>query len=230
MPLTINRFAGTTSFTLAFTLPVTIEQVVLSSHTVQLLVPDQGAIKDRYQRETAAGGSPQFPYWSRIWPSAMAMVLHLEENLQLVRNRKVLELAAGLGLPSVFAARYASEVVCSDYNEEATDVIRRTAELNRLANLHTAVIDWNLLPFDYEPDLVLLSDVNYEPASFPALSDMVLNFLERGKPMVLTTPQRLMAKSFIEFVSRWCVHQSEIPVKDANGIITPISVLELSAG
>jgi predicted nicotinamide N-methyase len=197
---------------------------------VQLVVPDQDAIKDRYQREVAAGSSPQFPYWSRIWPSAVAMALHLEENLQLVRNMKVLELAAGLGLPSVFAARYASEIVCSDYNEEATDVIRMSAELNGLADLHTAVIDWNCLPFDYDPDLVLLSDVNYEPASFPALSSLVLHFLERSKTIVLTTPQRLMAKTFIETVSRWCVHQSEILVKDTNGIITPISVMELGAG
>lgn len=197
---------------------------------MQLVVPDQDAIKDRYQREVAAGSSPQFPYWSRIWPSAVAMALHLEENLQLVRNMKVLELAAGLGLPSVFAARYAREIVCSDYNEEATDVIRMSAELNGLAGLHTAVIDWNCLPFDYDPDLVLLSDVNYEPASFPALSSLVLHFLERSKTIVLTTPQRLMAKTFIDTVSRWCVHQSEILVKDTNGIITPISVMELGAG
>ena len=197
---------------------------------MQLLVPDEKAIKDRYQLDAEAGRTAQFPYWSRIWPSAVAMALHLEKNPQLVRDRKVLELAAGLGLPSLYAATFANEVVCSDYNEEATDVIRRSAELNGFTNLHSAVIDWNLLPPGFDPDIVLLSDVNYEPSSFSALSEMVSNFLGHGKTILLTSPQRLMAKTFIESVSRWCVYQSETQVKDAKGIITPISVMELRAG
>lgn len=229
MPLTIDRFAPHNIFTLAFTLPVTIEQVLLAHHTVQLVIPDEDAVKDRYQREIAAGLSPQFPYWSRIWPSAVAMALHLEQNLQLIRDRKVLELAAGLGLPSLFAARFATDVICSDKSEEAIDVVQRSGVLNELTNLHTAVIDWNNLSFGYQPDLVLLSDVNYEPASFSALSNMLRHFLGLGKTVLLTTPQRLMARAFIESVSHWCVHQSEIAVADTNGIITPISVMELMA-
>ena len=81
----------------------------------------------------------------------------------IINGKKVLELAAGLGLPSIVAAHYAEHVCCSDYIEDAVDAARQNVLHNRLHNVDCRVYNWNDLPDDLSADILLMSDVNYEP-------------------------------------------------------------------
>ena len=60
-----------------------------------------------------------FPYWSKVWPSAEALALFILQHPEYIAGKMVVELGAGLGLPSLVAAQMAASVLCTDYEPEA---------------------------------------------------------------------------------------------------------------
>ncbi|HMR92768.1 MAG TPA: methyltransferase domain-containing protein [Chitinophagaceae bacterium] len=164
-------------------------------------------------------------YWARIWPSAIALAHFLARHPQWVQGKNVLELGAGLGLPSLVAARFASRVCCTDLYAEAVMLVARSAKENRLENITCQMLDWEALPGDLAADVLLLSDVNYEQDSFPRLYEMLLRFLKQGATILLTTPRRLMAKPFISQLLPFAIHQEGLDEETAN----PLSLFILRA-
>ena len=67
----------------------------------------------------------RIPYWTEIWPSALALSVFILNNKDRVKGKTVLELGAGMGLPSLVAASYTSAVVCSDYLTDALIFAKR---------------------------------------------------------------------------------------------------------
>lgn len=126
----------------------------------------------------------------------------------------MLELAAGLGLPSLVAARYAKQVICSDYLPEPLSFVQMSATENGIRNIETRIINWHHIPADLLTDIVLLSDVNYDPASFDALDQLLSFFLEQDSLIILSTPQRIMAKPFIEKWMPFITIQEEFILED----------------
>ncbi len=135
-----------------------------------LFVPDETAVKESYEKESIS-----FPYWCQVWPAAIAMSDFLLRHPEYIQHKTVLELAAGLGLPSIVSAQEASTVICSDYLPEAVAVIQRSAKHNHLQNLRTRLLDWHCLPDDLTADVLLLSDVNYEPSLFEVQQAAIKN-------------------------------------------------------
>ena len=181
-----------------------VERFLFGAIGVQLLLP-----RRLQPPGTSESTSAIIPYWAKLWPSALALGSYIAGHPQLIVGKKVLELAAGLGLPGIVAAHLASEVVISDYAPEAVVTIRSSVELNGLGNVQCQVIDWNSLPPDLESEVILLSDINYDPAAFEVLYDVLQDFLAKGSTLILATPQRLMAKPFIERLLPDCVEQDE---------------------
>jgi methyltransferase-like protein 23 len=168
------------------------------THCLKLCIPDAGYVQRLYRDQKHRNPKTPFPYWTQVWPAALAMAEFLVRHPEYVQHKKVLELAAGLGLPSLVAARWASEVQCSDYLPDAVAVIRQSVASNALANVTPLVLDWNHLPADLSTDVLLVSDINYDPSQFTVLKAVLQGFLEKGTTILLSTPQRLMAKPFVE--------------------------------
>lgn len=203
-----------------------LRTVTVGDTTLQLFVPIESSVKRVYDEQKEVEGTITFPYWAKLWPSALALSTFLQKQPQYITGKEVLELAAGLGLPSLLAAGYARTVVCSDYLPEALEVVARTIALQGATNLTTQLLDWHRLPPDLAPDVLLLSDINYDQKEFEVLYRVLKGFLQRKTLILLSTPQRLMAKPFIERLLPWCVQQVEIPVP-FNGETTTVSVLVL---
>ena len=53
---------------------------------------------------TTAAGADGDPYWTRVWPSAIALAQMLLQRPQLVAGRKVCDLGCGLGVGGIAAA------------------------------------------------------------------------------------------------------------------------------
>ncbi len=191
---------------------------------LSFFVPEQAHVRELYLQDK----SLPFPYWARLWPSAIAMARFLVEHPHHVQNKKVLELAAGLGLPSLLAAGYAGEVCCSDYLPEPLQVVQQSASLNGLKNIHCKILDWHHLPQTLSADTLLLSDVNYDPAVFGTLYAILQRFLSAGTLVIVSTPQRLMAKDFIERLLPYCKSKTDMIIADGEAD-TVISVFVLSA-
>jgi len=184
--------------------PYHIQEFTFGGQALQLYVPDETFIREKYELDRKAGLQPLFPYWAKIWPAAIALCHYIRSHPELVKNKVVVELAAGLGLPSLLAATFAKKVISSDHAEEALPFIRGSAGLNRISNLETQLIDWQHYPSNLHADMVLLSDINYDPAQFEILNQLLLSLLNKGTVIVLCTPQRITGKPFIEGLLPYC--------------------------
>lgn len=189
----------------------------INNQHIQLYVPAAGDHKL----------SVHSPYWAKVWPAALGLCEFLQANLHYIQSKTVTELAAGLGLPSIFAAKYAAKVHCSDIEPAAVELTERSAQHNHLHNMRCYVRSWSDYYGDINPHTLLLSDINYEPEQFEKLLEMVQYYLEHKCTIVLSTPQRLMAKSFIEKLLPFCVQQEQVMVDD-KGTATAVSIFVLS--
>ena len=169
-------------------------------------MPDQKNIQLIYEQNE---NKLAFPYWAKIWPAAFVLTEFIAENPKWFSNKKVLELAAGIGLPSLFVSHFASSVICSDYNEEAILFIQENISLNKIGNMSSAFIDWNQMPDGLEWEVLLMSDINYNPNDFEVLLALMIRFIAMGKIILLSTPQRLAGKSFIEALLPYCLLNEE---------------------
>ena len=184
-----------------------LQTFTIGSLNLDLYVPDPESTKAWYAMEKSLDPETPFPFWAKVWPSAIVMAEYLQENPEIVKGKKVLELAAGLGLPALVAAQYAEKVCCSDYLEKAVDVARQSVLHNRLPNIDCHVYNWNHLPDDLSADILLMCDVNYEPDEFDQLTTIFERFLLRGTTIILSTPGRIMAKEFVIRIDGWCTEK-----------------------
>lgn len=204
----------------------TIQTVRIQNETYHLYVPDAASVKQEYENNRSDNHDTAFPYWARLWPSAIALSTFIVQHPDFVAGKQVMEIAAGLGLPSLVAARLASSVHCSDMDADAVEMAAASAAAAQLNNLHCEVLNWNDIPSHLPADTLLLSDVNYEPEAFDALQRLLQHFLQQGTTILLATPQRLMAVAFVNTLQEFVAQQSELEVPTEKGS-TRISIFVL---
>lgn len=195
-------------------------------YQVNAFVPEPSALQQAYEKQLQTDPATPTPYWAQVWPSAFALCEFIATEPQWLENKKVLELAAGLGLPSFLAAQIATEVVCSDYVPAAVELMQQSIERNQLTSTKATVIDWNNLPDDLSCDVLLLSDINYEPQVFDTVFNAIASFLQKGTTVILSTPQRLMAKPFIDRILPYSIFWDEKFVS-SNGPVVACSIYVL---
>ena len=195
-------------------------------YQVNAFVPEPSALQQAYEKQLQTDPTTPTPYWAQVWPSAFALCEFIATEPQWLENKKVLELAAGLGLPSFLAAQIATEVVCSDYVPAAVELMQQSIERNQLSTTKATVIDWNNITDDLSCDVLLLSDINYEPQVFETVFNVIVSFLQKGTTVILSTPQRLMAKPFIDRILPYSIFWDEKFVS-SNGPVVACSVYVL---
>jgi predicted nicotinamide N-methyase len=137
------------------------------------------------------------PYWAELWPSGVALA-EVVAGLEL-HGRRVVELGAGLGLPSLAAALGGADALATDWADDAVALLRANAERNGI-RLGVERVRWD----DPAPllrrapwELVLGADLLYEQRNAEQLSEL-LPLL--GREMLLADPGRPFAAAFLE---RW---------------------------
>lgn len=208
-------------------IPNQVQVYSFSSQSIDVYVPAAMWAKGLYTKKMTDTGQTVLPYWAQIWPAAKALCEVLASEPALVKNKVVLEIAAGLGLPSLFAAKFAKQVIATDYIKDAVELMKHSASCNHLQNIQCQVMDWNKPDKKIKPEVVLLSDVNYEPASFDALYALLAAYLRDGATILLSTPQRLIAKSFMGRLQPWCIKTYNIDIPHKNEtVFTSVWVLK----
>jgi predicted nicotinamide N-methyase len=129
------------------------------------------------------------------------------------KDKKVLEIAAGIGLPSLMIAPHAQTITCTDISEEAVDAMKISAQINGYENVHVQTLNWMDVPENLQADLLLLSDVNYAPADLENLKILIQRFLIKGCLVILSTPERIVARSFIQDFLSFMVKHESFPVE-----------------
>src|SRR3954470_24446878 len=141
--------------------------------------------------------APLVPYWSVLWRSGVALGRELAAGPRL-DGRLVLELGCGLGVPSLVAASKGGQVLATDGEEEALEMVERNARENGI-ELATALLSWDasdeLLAGGDPYDLVLAADVLYERSSVALLLELLPRL---GDEVLLADPGRPAADAFLE--------------------------------
>jgi predicted nicotinamide N-methyase len=147
--------------------------------------------------EAAFDADEFLPYWAELWPSGVALAQHIG-SLD-VRGKRVVELGAGLGLPSLAAALAGADVLATDWADDAVALLRVNAERNDIV-LRAERVRWDepeLLLVGSPWDVVLGADLLYEARN----AEQLLELLPRlGGELLLAEPGRPFAPSFL---SHW---------------------------
>lgn len=171
-------------------------------------------------------GQP-FPFWARIWPASRALSDFLISYPEYVSNRKLLEIGAGIGLPSFSIAQKAVSILISDHDPAAVALLKKNITALGLVHASALCIDWNDFPTGLSADTILLSDVNYDPEQFDVLLTLIRNWIDAGSTVILSTPQRIMGIPFVAALSNYITHQTTSSIAEAGGVIDiSIFVLE----
>jgi predicted nicotinamide N-methyase len=198
-----------------------LEHIILQNQEFELFAPDVKEVHDAYIQKAI-----DFPFWAQVWPSAKALAAFMLSHPEYLANKHVLELGAGLGLPSLIAARWATSVICTDHDPSAIEFAQLSVQYHQLKNVNTRLINWNILPPDLQVDVVLLSDVNYDPATFERQQAFIISFLQKNVTVILSTPQRLLAKPFLLPLMNYCRHNEEFIIKkDDKEVVISVMVL-----
>jgi predicted nicotinamide N-methyase len=178
------------------------EEVAVGGRALRIARPvDPEGLIDEARFET----DEFMPYWAQLWPSGVALADFVTQ-CHLAGSR-VVELGAGLGLPSIAAALGGASVLATDWAEDSLAVAAANARRNGV-EIETLACSWEepaaLLeraPFD----LVLAADVLYERRNVEPLLDL----LPRLAPQVLLAePGRPYARSFLDGArARWTVEE-----------------------
>jgi predicted nicotinamide N-methyase len=174
------------------------ETVELAGRELSLLRPPSA---DELIDEEAFDEDEFLPYWAELWPSGVALARAL--GGLVLSGARVLELGAGLGLPSLAAALRGADVFATDWAEDAVELLRVNADRNRVA-LRTACVRWDApgpLLAEAPWTLVLGADLLYERRN----ADQLLDLLPRlGGDALLADPGRPFTKGFLERAAeRW---------------------------
>ena len=201
-------------------------QLVTLHNELSLYVPDPALIQSTYQKLVAANPNTIFPYWANVWASADTLVQFLREEPAWIQNKIVLEIGAGIGIPSLSIAAQTDKIVISDYAPDAVALLQKNIEHLKLNNASATCIDWNHISEDVIADTILLSDTNYEPAVHENLTLLVEKFINKGSTILLATPNRLASNPFIERISKY-IHRSKQYRLTENSVSKEIIVMVL---
>ena len=180
------------------------EAVEVAGRQLQLLRPPSA---DELIDEEAFDEDEFLPYWAELWPSGIGLAAAV--SALEVRGARVLELGAGLGLPSLAAALGRADVLATDWAVDAVELLRLNAERNGI-RLRVERVRWD------EPapllagapwDIVLGADLLYEARN----AEQLLGLLPRlGSEVLLADPGRPFAKGFLEqAAAQWTVESRE---------------------
>jgi predicted nicotinamide N-methyase len=167
------------------------ETVELDGRELVLLRPPSA---DELIDEAAFDAEEFLPYWAELWPSGVTLAQTVAQ-LEL-RDARVLELGAGLGLPSLAAALRGADVLATDWADDAVALLRLNAARNGI-RLRSERVRWDepdALVAEAPWDLVLGADLLYEQRNAAQLLELLPRL---GADVLLAEPGRPFARPFL---------------------------------
>jgi predicted nicotinamide N-methyase len=157
------------------------------------------AIDQLCDQLSAEGGQDPFaedlcPYFGILWPASVGLAQFLAQNPELVKNKKVLEIGCGPGLPSLAASYFGGDVLATDFHPDAQSYFLRNCR-------HSSIIceykrfNWreeSLVQYD----VLLGSDILYESKHPQELIQTLLKLVKKGGTVILSDPSRSYLSNF----------------------------------
>ena len=179
---------------------------------LSVYIPDPALVKPTYEQMLASNVAEPFPFWAKLWASSKVLSQYLIANPQWVKDKVILEMGAGIGQPSLIMAQLAKEVIITDHNKEAVELLEKNIAHLGLTNARAMQLDWNNYNNSIDADTILLSDINYAPEAFAPLLNTIVHYIDKGAVIIIATPQRIMGAPFIQSLQHYVKHSETKPV------------------
>lgn len=151
---------------------------MLAGHAVRLVEIDLGPravrlctvedLESTVDRGALLRGESEPPYWAHLWSGARVLAAYVARWLP-VRDRRVLEIGCGLGLPAVTAAALGARVSVVDEQQAALDFVAASAAANGVA-CEAWRGDFITLDPTWQCDVLLAAEVVYDATRFAAVA------------------------------------------------------------
>ncbi len=113
---------------------------------------------------------PEFPFWVKVWEASLVLLDYLA-NRDLGKNRRILEIGAGMGVVGLFLGSLGHRVTITDNNPDALELAEYNVRHNGLETVDVQYLDWNQPQFDEKFDIVCGAELLYnESAVEPVLA------------------------------------------------------------
>lgn len=171
----------------------TTRTVQIGGRDIELLSPanaDDLISEDDYVKDE------RLPYWADLWPSAR--ILAGEVRTMRLAGERVIELGCGLGLVAIGAALAGAEVTATDYYDDAILFASLNVAETTGRTIAARMVDWSAMPADLGRfDVVLTSDVLYEPRYASLVARAIAATLVRGGEAIVADPGRIACADFL---------------------------------
>jgi predicted nicotinamide N-methyase len=145
-------------------------------------------LTDRARHDGSDPTETPVPFWSFPWAGGQALARYVLDHPDLVRGRRVLDVAAGSGLVAIAAAKAgAAHVVANDVDSFAAAAQELNARANGVA-IEPLMAD--LLDGETDAHVVLAGDVCYERELAGRLLGFLRRAAARGADVLLGDPGR----------------------------------------
>ena len=169
------------------------------------------------------------PYGVALWPAAIALTHEVAARTDAFRDRRVLELGAGTGLPGLVAAALGARVMQTDRNELALSICRRNGERNGMRTIEYRLVDWATWDDAGRYDWILGADILYGEATHPHLRRIFEANLAPGGRILLSDPFRNASLGLLEALEAdgWAIALSKWQVGEEEAM-RPVGLFELA--
>ncbi len=135
------------------------------------------------------------PYFGILWEASVGLSEYLARYPELVRNKTVLELGCGLGLPSLVSSHLGGFVLATDFHPDVEDYFKRNCRHSSVSCQYQR-LNWREEGLG-QFDVVLGSDVLYESRHPQEVAQGLLKFMKPGGTILLSDPGRAYVSKFL---------------------------------
>ncbi len=191
----------------------------IQTHTRLLPVPHAPRIRlhladeatelwEKTEEDLGTIGLPP-PFWAFAWAGGQALARYVLDHPDIVRGRRVVDIASGSGLAAIAAALSgAAHVTANEIDPFALAAIPLNATANGVS---LAIAEGDLCGRPLEADVVLAGDVSYERDMATRLTDWLASLHAGGATVLIGDPGRTyLARDRLERVAEY-----EVPVTRA---------------
>jgi predicted nicotinamide N-methyase len=123
------------------------------------LADDAVALWELTEEQLGELGLPP-PFWAFAWAGGQALARYILDHPEIVREKRVIDIASGSGLVGIAAMKAgAASVIAADIDAFAAESARLNAELN---GVRLAITTDDLIGASVEADVILVGDLFYD--------------------------------------------------------------------
>ncbi|MBA6411793.1 SAM-dependent methyltransferase [Parahaliea sp. F7430] len=164
--------------------------------------------------------SANWSLFGQLWPASLVLA-GVVKKLKL-KERRILELGCGLGLPSLILQWRGANITASDHHPLSKDFLDYNAALNDLPNVPYLHLPWSETPRDIGRfELILGSDILYERDHPAQLAELVQVLAAPSAKVLITCPGRRYRNQFSRAMKEQGFQLNETRLAFEEGEVAP---------